>query len=178
MKPELRDGQVWFLGQGNFLVRSRVLFADADVAVVTLDRGRSPDRMRAVITDIHTKFPQTKIYIAGTSRSTTETVYLAEKMDGEVSGFIHTSSMSSVGGLDTTKLKSRNLVVAHKYDSCKVTPPASAIENHESYGTELILMEGGVSEGDPCQAFAYHGYNGIERETVDKIKAWIKQDKG
>ena len=41
------------------------------------------------------------------------------------------------------------------------------------YGTELIEMEGGKSTGDDCEAFAYHGYNGIEAETVDKIKAWI-----
>jgi hypothetical protein len=37
-------------------------------------------------------------------------------------------------------------------------------------------MEGGSSVGNPCKAFAYHGYNGIERETVDAIKRWIKQD--
>jgi hypothetical protein len=34
-------------------------------------------------------------------------------------------------------------------------------------------VEGGVSEGDPCEAFAYHGYNGIEREVVAKIAAWL-----
>jgi hypothetical protein len=36
-------------------------------------------------------------------------------------------------------------------------------------------MEGGIAVGDPCEAFAYHGYNGIERETVDAIKKWILQ---
>jgi len=34
-------------------------------------------------------------------------------------------------------------------------------------------MSGGRSVGDECEAQAYHGYNGIERETVDKIKQWI-----
>jgi hypothetical protein len=29
------------------------------------------------------------------------------------------------------------------------------------------------SDGDPCEAFAYHGYNGIEREVVGRITAWI-----
>ena len=36
-------------------------------------------------------------------------------------------------------------------------------------------MEGGISVGHPCEAFAYHGYNGIERETIDAIKKWIRQ---
>ena len=34
---------------------------------------------------------------------------------------------------------------------------------------------GGTAEGDPCQAFGHHGYNGIERETIDAIKQWIRQ---
>jgi hypothetical protein len=37
----------------------------------------------------------------------------------------------------------------------------------------LIAMEGGVSEGEPCEAFAHHGYNGVEHETVTKIAGWI-----
>lgn len=35
-------------------------------------------------------------------------------------------------------------------------------------------FEGGVSVGDPCEAFAYHGYHGIEREVVHAIATWIK----
>ena len=38
-----------------------------------------------------------------------------------------------------------------------------------------LAIEGGISEGDPCEAFAYHGYNGSERETADSIKRWVKQ---
>ena len=34
-------------------------------------------------------------------------------------------------------------------------------------------MDGGKSTGDDCEAYAYHGYNGIEAETVAQIKAWI-----
>jgi hypothetical protein len=38
---------------------------------------------------------------------------------------------------------------------------------------ELIAFKGGESRGDPCDAFAYHGYNGIEREVVARIAGWI-----
>jgi hypothetical protein len=37
-----------------------------------------------------------------------------------------------------------------------------------------MLFEGGTSRHpDPCEAFAYHGYNGIESDVVAKIAAWI-----
>jgi hypothetical protein len=45
--------------------------------------------------------------------------------------------------------------------------------SHRKYGTELIEMSGGTSTGDDCEAYAHHGYNGIEQATVDRIKAWI-----
>ena len=169
------DGSPFFNGKGNFLIRSRGLFADDDMAVITIDRGRSLDRMRGVVVDIRSKYPLAKIYIAGTSLSTTETIYMAENMDGEVSGFIHTSSVSAIGGLDTRHRKSRNLIVTHKYDGCRVTPTSSSIENNERYGTKLLVIEGGFEGGDPCQAAGHHGYRGVEQEVVNKIKAWINQ---
>jgi len=170
------DGTPFFSGKGNFLVRTRGLFSDNDVAVVVIDRGRSLARMRGVIADLKAKFPAAKIYIAGTSMSTTETIYMAENMDGEVAGFIHTSSVAAIGGLDTRNRKSRNLIVTHKNDGCqRITPTSSSIENNSSYGTPIFIMEGGIDEGDPCQAAGHHGYRGIEQEVVDKIKTWMKQ---
>ena len=169
------DGTPFYGGKGNFLIRTRGIFADNDFAVVVIDRGRSLDRMRGIVADLKKKFPAAKIYLAGTSLSTTETIYMSENIDGEVAGFIHTSSVSSIGGLDTRNRKSRNLIVAHKHDGCRVTPTSSSIENSKTYGTQLFLMEGGFEEGDPCQAAGHHGYRGIEQEVVDKIKAWIKQ---
>jgi hypothetical protein len=40
---------------------------------------------------------------------------------------------------------------------------------------ELVAFDGGTSRGDPCEAFAYHGYNGIERDVVAAIAAWISR---
>ncbi|WP_162785522.1 hypothetical protein [Polynucleobacter necessarius] len=50
--------------------------------------------MRGVVADLKTKFPAAKIYIAGTSMGTTENIYMSENMDGEVAGFMHTSSVA------------------------------------------------------------------------------------
>jgi hypothetical protein len=69
----------------------------------------------------------------------------------------------------------RHLIVHHRNDSCKNTSFAAAELSHERFGNDFIVMEGGISIGDPCEPFAHHGYNGIERETADAIKKWIKQ---
>lgn len=169
------DGTIQFDFSSNFLIRSRALFADDEFATISLDADRRPKRMRAVVADLKTKYPNTQIYVVGTSKGTLATIYLSENMDGEVAGFIHTASMSSIGGLDTRKSKSRNLIVTHKNDGCRLTPSSSSIENHESYGTDLIVIEGGIAEGDPCLAMGHHGFNGVEAETIQKIKNWIKK---
>ena len=39
---------------------------------------------------------------------------------------------------------------------------------------ELISIKGGVDSGDPCEAQAYHGFNGREEEVVGKIADWIQ----
>jgi integrase len=47
--------------------------------------------------------------------------------------------------------------------------------SNRRYRTPLIVMEGGRSVGYECGPVAHHGFYGIERETVDKIKQWTRQ---
>jgi hypothetical protein len=42
---------------------------------------------------------------------------------------------------------------------------------------ELIPVRGGNSKGDPCEAMAYHGFNGLEDEVVGRIANWIRAQK-
>ena len=176
VKAQLSNGQPWFQGKSNFLVRSRVLLSGGDIAIATTDAELSVDRMRAIVGDLRSRFPGAPVYIAGTSRSTNVTAYLTDKMDGEVAGFIHTSSMAAIGSLDTRGRRSRHLIVTHRQDGCSATPASSSISNHERFGTELIVIDGGISEGNPCQPFAHHGFNGVEAEVADKIRAWMRKD--
>ena len=173
--PEIRQDKLVMRAKGNFLIRSRALFADQDFAAVSTDATSSPERMTALLDDLARRFPKAAVYIIGTSRSTYATMRLAESLDGRVAGFVHSSSMNPIAVFDPRALKSRHLIVHHRNDTCRVTGYASAASSHERYGTELLTMEGGITEGDPCEAFAHHGYNGIERETVEKIKAWIRR---
>jgi hypothetical protein len=174
LSPYLQDGKLIFQLAGNFLIRSRELFADSETVVISTDSSGSAERVQAILDDLNKRYPHLEIYIVGTSRGTYSTMQLAQRIDGQVSGFIHTSSMSSISGFDTRNFKSRHLLVHHLNDGCHLTSYAGAKANHEKFGTELISVEGGDSYGDPCQAQAYHGFKNIEATVIAQIKSWIK----
>ena len=169
----MQGARIAFSGAGNFLIRSRELFADPQFVAASTDATSTPDRILAIVRDLEGRYGKIAIYVIGTSRSTGATMALARPLDGQVAGFVHSSSLSSISSFDTRGLRSRQLIVLNKMDACKVTNPSAGIAAHNKYGTELIEMEGGKSTGDDCEAYAYHGYNGIESETVGKMKAWI-----
>ncbi|HYX03038.1 MAG TPA: hypothetical protein VE963_13190 [Reyranella sp.] len=173
LNPRLQGGRLVLAAAGNFLIRARELFADGRFVAASTDATSTPDRMLAIVRDLESRYGRIAIYIVGTSRSTEATMALAKPLDGRVAGFIHTSSMSGIASFDPRGLKSRNLIVLHVNDACRVTSPSAGMASNRKFGTELIEMSGGTSTGDDCEAYAYHGYNGIEKETVDRIKAWI-----
>jgi hypothetical protein len=171
---QARDGRLTGKLNANFLIRSRTLFADSQFVAASTSVTSTPSHILAIVQDLDRRYGRILVYVIGTSRSTDATQALVGPLDGQVAGFVHTSSTDGIASLDPHKFKSRQLLVAHKHDACRLTHPSAAEASHQRYGTELILMGGGKSVGDDCQAWAYHGYNGIERETVDRIKAWIR----
>jgi hypothetical protein len=174
MSPRLdHNGRLVFAFGGNFLIRSRALFAAGPFVAASTDATTAPDRILAIVGDLQKRFGPLQVYVIGTSRSTESTMALSAPLDGKVAGFVHTSSMSGIATFDPRRFTSRHLIVHHRLDACRATRPSAGAASRRSYGTALIEMEGGKSTGDDCEAFAYHGYNGIERETVDRIKAWI-----
>lgn len=157
----------------SFLVRSRGLFADRQFVAASTDSTGNPVRMLAIVHDLERRYGKIAIYVMGTSSSTTSTMSLAATIDGQVAGFVHTSSMPAISGFDPRKLKSRHLLVYNRKDACQWNNPFFSASSHRAYGTEEIVMDGGQTIGDPCYGTSYHQYNGIEQETVNKIKAWI-----
>ncbi len=69
------------------------------------------------------------------------------------------------------------LVVHHEQDGCPhcdyadMSPPKDKLTSLRRH--ELITIKGGTNRGDPCDVFAYHGYNGFEKEVVGPIVDWI-----
>ena len=177
LNPRMKGTRLILSMSGNFLIRSRELFASGPFAAASTDATSTPERMMAVVEDIERRYGKIAIYVIGTSRSTESTMALARPLDGKVAGFVHSSSMNAISSFDTRGFKSRHLVVIHAQDACRATRPSAGAGTHRNYGTDLITMEGGTSIGDDCEAYAHHGYRGIEKETVEKIKAWIAAGK-
>ena len=173
--PHLEDGTLAYGLRGNFLVRSRRHVVDEHFATATTNSTQSEERVQALLDDLERRFPGARIYLVGTSNGTHSTIALADYLSGRIAGEIHTSSVRRIYDFDPRGLRNRHLIVHHREDHCQATPFQAAEGSHQRFGTELIVMEGGISVGDPCQAFAHHGYNGIERETIDAIKQWIRR---
>lgn len=171
------NGRIVFQLGGDFLIRSRALFAIGPFVAASTDATGEPGRILAIAADLQKRFGPLAIYVLGTSRSTEGTMALAGPLDGQVAGFVHTSSMNAIATFDPRRFKSRHLLVSHRRDTCRVTLFSSSEAAHRAFGTELIVMEGGKSTAEDCDSRSHHGYNGIERETVDRIKAWIEAGK-
>jgi hypothetical protein len=63
------------------------------------------------------------------------------------------------------------LVVHHRQDGCRHTPPG-AVEPFKAWAgakVRVAWMDGGTNEGDPCQARGYHGFNGLDGEVVATV---------
>ena len=73
------EGKLQFGFAGNFLIRSRNQFCDSQFTTASTNSTESPERMGALVNDLQTRFPNAKICMVGTSRSTYSTMGLAEK---------------------------------------------------------------------------------------------------
>ena len=142
--------------------------------------------MAAVIADLRTLAP-VPVWLVGTSKGTVSAAFVAGLLrQGGPDGVVLTSSITdrsretteTVLDADLDEIWVPTLIVRHKQDSCVVIRYNSARllpgELKKAPRKEFLGLEGGVSVGDPCEAFAYQGYNGIEREVVHAIATWIK----
>lgn len=177
LDPRRESGRLAISMGGNFLIRSRGLFADGTFVAASTDATTTVGRILAIVEDLERRHGALAVYVIGTSRSTEATMKLAAPLDGRVAGFVHTSPTNSIANLDPRRYRSRHLLVYHRGDACRASRPSASAASAARYGTETIEMEGGTSVGDDCEARAYHGFHGIERETVDRIKAWIATEK-
>ncbi len=187
-------------GKGNFLVRSRQLFADQGLLTIVVDapsdRQSNPfltgfrqtsDHavdIKAVIAWVRQR-AKIPVWLVGTSRGTQSAAYVGVELNNTEGpdGLVLTSSiltdrkMLAVPSLPIDKLAIPVLVAHHELDGCShcafsdIAAVMKKLENAPR--KELLAFNGGESRGDPCEAFAYHGFNGIEASVVAKIAHWI-----
>ena len=187
-------------GEGNFLVRSRQAFADQGLVVAVADapsdRQSAPflggfrqtadhaADLKAVIGWLR-ESAKVPVWLVGTSRGTQSAAYVATQLTGREGpdGLVLTSTILSddrgrpVPAMPLDRIRIPVLVVHHEQDGCALCSfagiPALMAKLDKAPKKELLAFKGGASRGDPCEAFAYHGFNGIERDVVQQIAAWI-----
>ena len=125
------------------------------------------------------------VWLIGTSRGTQSAAYVATELAGPkgpdgvvLSATILTDDRSRpVPALPLAKIRAPVLVVHHEQDGCAHCPftevPALMAKLRGAPRSQLLSFTGGQTRGDPCEAFAHHGFNGLEAEVVRQMAAWM-----
>ena len=157
--------------KGNQLVRTRNAYKAHGLAVLVVDADvnlkAAVDYMRAI---------KSPVIVIGTSRGTlraAEGIAAGAYPDALVltSGFLSTDSGSGqnvAAILGSPARLPRTLVIHHRQDGCRFTQPAG-VEPFIKWSAgraRAVWVDGGVSVGNPCQAMAYHGFNGLDGRVV------------
>jgi pimeloyl-ACP methyl ester carboxylesterase len=182
----------------NFLVRSREYFREAgfNVAVV----GKPSDRddldlvfrtqtdhiedLRRVVERLHRDLGK-PVWLVGTSRGTTSAAAAGIALGASVDGIVLSSSITdaslpgAVQNMPLAEIRIPVLVLHHRRDACRSTPPAFAPRIVEgltsSPSKKLVMVEGGGGAyGNPCEPMHWHGFIGMEREAVAMIADFIR----
>lgn len=188
-------------GKGNFLMRIRrrlsaagLILAYPDVPSDQKGRGLGDFRVSERHTqDIEALVKALKaradlpVFLIGTSRGTISAANGAGRSGSElIAGLILTSTVTERGKTrqkpvfetPLDKVKVPVLVMSHKNDACYVTPPSDIPRLLRAMPAaprkDTVLLSGGKPpKSDPCEAFAAHGFFGIENEAAKAMTDWI-----
>lgn len=183
--------------RGNFLVRSRQLFARSDVAVAVVDSpsdqphgmedafrlgGEHAEDIGKVVADLKTRFPALPVFLVGTSRGTVSAAAIGRRAGKAIDGVVLTATLflasrkqPGLSGFDFASIPSPVLFVHHVDDGCAYTPHASARRLADRF--PLISVSGGPApQSKPCEALSAHGFLGKEAETVGAIVKWMLKE--
>lgn len=182
---------------GNFLVRSRQLFARNAIAVAVVDSPSDQphgmddffrlgeahaEDVGKVIADLRKRFPALPLFLVGTSRGTISAAAIGKHAGKAVDGvvltaalFLRTKKLPGLMGFDFSSIPSPLLFVHHVNDGCTYTPHSSARRLADRY--PLISVSGGApAQSEPCEALSQHGFLGKEAETVGAITKWMLKE--
>ena len=156
---------------GNQLVRTRQAYAARGLAVLVADAGT--DLSSAVNYMAAIKRP---VAVIATSRGTiraADGIARGARPDALVltSGLLSPESGSGnnvMSILGSPASLPRTLVIHHRQDGCRSTLPAG-VEPFIKWSAgraRVSWVSGGKEEGDACEAFAHHGFNGLDGQVV------------
>ena len=157
--------------RGNQLVRSRAAYAGHGLSVLTVDR----DANLAAAVEYMRKIAQ-PVALVGTSRGTQRAaaaIAAGAKPNAVVltAGFLD-DVRSTVG---SPAALPRTLVVHHRQDQCRVTPPG-AVEPFRQWGGAKVAvawLDGGPGGTPYCQARSFHGFQGLDGQVVSTVARFV-----
>ena len=186
------------LDRGNFLVRTRRMFAAGSIATAVMDAPSDQpagmeDHFRLgsthtgdiakVVADLKTRFPALPVFLVGTSRGTISAAAAGKQLAKAVDGVILTATLflpaprgrPGLSGFDFSSIPAPVLFVHHVNDGCTYTPYSSAKRLADRF--PLISVSGGSPpQSNPCEAMSEHGFLGKEAETVEAMVKWMLKD--
>jgi hypothetical protein len=155
----------------NQLVRTRQAYAARGLAVLVADAGT--DLKSAVDYMAAIKRPVTVIATSRGTQRAAEGLARGARPDALVltSGFLSPDSGSPTNVmsiLGSPALLPRTLVIHHQADSCRATLPAGVdpFIKWSAGKARVAWLNGGAEQGDPCEAFGHHGFNGLDAQVV------------
>ena len=197
---QIADNGSFGWGEGNFVVRTRLQFAEHGILAAVVDapsdRQQPPylNRFRqtpehaqdaeAIISELRRRFG-VPVWLVGTSRGTQSVAAIALSLLDQPAapdGLVLTSSILTdprgrpVPAMPLEKLRLPVLVVHHEQDGCghcrfAELPPL--MDKLQTPRKQLLTFTGGKNQGDPCEARAYHGFNGLDAQVTTAIARWI-----
>lgn len=182
----IRNGRLFAAHGFNIAMVSRPSdIADLDYAARTSDRHLEDLRWVVGFARREGRVP---VWLVATSRGTVSAVGAALALADErlVDGLVLASSIVShqkEGALPYQRLERIDmpvLMVHHRRDACRWCEPREIPVQFERLATapirKLAIVDGGADpRGDPCEAFHWHSYVGMEAAFVDLVARWIKR---
>jgi pimeloyl-ACP methyl ester carboxylesterase len=118
------------------------------------------------------------IWIFGHSMGTSTATNFVNQVNGSsqllvgiiIAGTIRTASVNDAVSLPIE-------VIHHAQDQCDGSPPSASERivsgRSKSVVSNLEMIEGGITEGNVCDSFAYHGFNQTEPELIKRAAQFI-----
>ena len=187
-------------GKGNFLMRVRQQLSNAGLILAYPDTpseqkkgygdfrvsSRHGEDIAAVVKTLKAR-SDLPVFLIGTSRGTISATNGGGRVSPElVAGVVLTSTVTErsknrlkpVFDTPLADIKAPVFVLSHKDDTCYVTPPSAIPRLLNALSAaprkDMLLLSGGKpAKSDPCEAFAAHGFFGIEDQAAKAMTDWI-----
>jgi hypothetical protein len=201
LKLRMEEGKPAFDLGGNFLIRSRRWWLDAETLTVAVDApsdqwtsfeqsfrqsARYGADVEVLLKEIGQRFGIEDWTFVGTSEGSMSAFHAARMNPALARRLILTASLFEATrngpGLSDARWNAYSgklLWVHHADDPCQYTSYRDARAFSKKTNAPLVTVRGGGPERGPaCEAFTFHGFVGVERPTVEAMRGWVKTGLG